>query len=201
MLQDGFLFYWIAWLLWGWLTFLSSKNKSRLIFAGFVLIIIAISNYNFNIMDITISSVPIILLVGSIIYFMNSRRITYNIGATLAVGTGFSGVLIWNQVYSISLFVSTYVLFTLAMILLVAVFARNLNDRVFISLGGMAVGQMVYDFVLWNYGFTQFFGEKVFLDYVALTVAVLLVRNQIETWRLKLKSYVSLYKEKLEKEY
>lgn len=177
MIQDGIIFIWLSWILFCIFTFFYKKTKTRLVFTTFILLMICSINKQIIVFQYQIDLSLIILCIFISLTFIKSMRKFYILSCSIGAAIGFAGLFILIQVFSITLFVSMYVLFPLIAIFLVGFLTRDFKQRLFILVSSATVGKIMYDAILVYYGLQSTFGSNAFLDELMLTVSIFVLRD------------------------
>ncbi|MDL4840788.1 YphA family membrane protein [Aquibacillus rhizosphaerae] len=194
--MDGLFFYWMGWIIWILITFLMKKNRNRTILGLGILILILFSDTIITIGNLDVN-VALILLYFAAMFVLASRKDwIINTIWSLAIVFGYAGILFWEQISPIWLFVPRTIIIPVIGFVFLSFLSRSFVVKCVIWCLGITTGEVIHGLILHSYGFSESIGELAFLDLVFIEIAFLLVNLFIKETRVRL----DLFTQSIEKQ-
>src|SRR5690625_398094 len=149
--MNGFLFYWMSWLLWVIVTFFLNKSKLRTILACWLLIIIFTSNTYVSIDNYTLLLGYVIFFLGVIFIHTLLPRPFYHLFVSFTIMIGYTSILLWKDGSSLSLFIPELIFIPIFSSFLILLLTTKLYSRVITGVLGMSTAELLYGYIIKEY--------------------------------------------------
>ncbi|GAA0444172.1 hypothetical protein GCM10008983_21920 [Lentibacillus halophilus] len=185
-MNDGLIFYWLAWAGCIIVACFMPEGKTRTTFTCFVLILILFADVQlpFGIFHFSLSYV--VLLTVTFYQLARLNRFLFSLLVSFTIMIGYTGLLIWYMLSPIGLFLPKIVWIPLFILLLTIWMIRTFRNRLFCCIAGIVGGEWLYSLILTTYSFSDVIGDMVFLDTVSIVTAALIGQHLLNTGTRKL---------------
>ncbi|MDC3415391.1 hypothetical protein [Aquibacillus salsiterrae] len=191
--MSGLLFYWTGWMFWVIATFLMDKSVLRTFLGCSVLITIISSNqWLVYSDDLKINLSIISLTFCSLLFLAKEKGWLLSTIRALCVLFGYVGILFWEQVSPVWMFLPREIIIPVIGILVVMILTKNYIERGIIWCMGISTGEILHGLILRSYGFSPEIGELAFLDLVFIGFGLLVVIRGIVELRLRMDMFLQL---------
>jgi len=195
VLMNGFLFYWMSWLLWVIVTFFLNKSKLRTILACWLLIIIFTSNTYVSIDNYTLLLGYVIFFLGVIFIHTLLPRPFYHLFVSFTIMIGYTSILLWKDGSSLSLFIPELIFIPIFSSFLILLLTTKLYSRVITGVLGMSTAELLYGFIITEYQVNITIGNLAFFDILFTTITLLFFIDRIQYGLLKSYARLATYKQ------
>jgi hypothetical protein len=191
--MEGSMFYWIAWTLWVYLTFILKRDHAnRLLLSASALIVIILADFQITIIGLKFHAGGLFLLIISYVslYKMKRRFILYYFVSSMIVTIAYAAFrlfeiydpawLIFNEKLMIGVFIAY----------LAAILEKTLRGRFIIMISGTMQGEILFAYILKKYHFSFPIGSFEYLDVFSLTMVLLAGWSCIEAASVFFEKYV-----------
>ncbi len=196
---DGIIFYFTAWGIWILSSFLiDKKQRYRLGFSAWILLLIILSGYYFSIdaVSVSFSAILVVLTVYSLLAKYKNKKLFYFLVCQLI------GVLAYVSFHLFEMFDPVWVIMdrewmlSVMMVLVSLILMRKRFERVLLLASAGIHGEVVNGIIFHSFSFPYTIGSFVYLDVLALAALILLLWNGVEY----ITAYLGSYFNQLEKE-
>ncbi|WP_078546053.1 YphA family membrane protein [Litchfieldia alkalitelluris] len=192
--MEGLYFYWIAWIAWTYATFILEKNRLRILFSAFILIVIILSPYQFVFSTFNVNAVHLLILAISFILIAKKTMIqkVYLLICSLTITIAYVSFQLFELFDPIWLFLDRKWMLAFVLVYLSLMLAKGRKSKVMSLLIGSCQGELLYGFVINKFRFNYEIGSLVFLDVLSISLLIVFI------W-LKLESFIQNIDETLQK--
>ncbi|QHE52530.1 hypothetical protein [Pontibacillus sp. HMF3514] len=177
--MDGIYFLYINWLLWITVYFFMPKSQKRTWISVSLLLLIITASFEVEISFILINASNLFITITSIVIIaLHSKQIRTTCLA-LSVSIGYVGALMWEMVSPVWIFAPRLLIYSLLAFLLVLFIHHSMWLRIAIWGLGASVGEIIYSFILMDYGFQDAVGDKGFLDIYSVVILLIVITNLV----------------------
>lgn len=190
MFFSGFLYYWLIWIALIYVIFFLPKSHLHMCirFVLIGLLIVGTLQLNLGMYTVQMALLYLIVCACIAIYFSNKRILLLIQG--LVIAFVYQTYLLYEQVYSINLFVPSLVTELLLFILIINIFERELAKQCILIALAMPLGRVMYDLLLNTYYFEASLGDLQLLDSYILITFLFISRHKLEQVRKRLNSKI-----------
>src|SRR5699024_6102593 len=161
-MTEHVLYFWFCWLLWVLVTFFMKKSGLRTYFAIWVLITIILADFFLQWNQVIISLPFIALTIGAVILTSRQPRWFFHLAASFSTAIGYATFLFWEMLSPVWFVMPRAILMTMIFGLLISLLVKPLISKITVCLLGMAAGEVIYLFTLFNQGIFTSLGDKSF---------------------------------------
>ncbi|KGX84647.1 YphA family membrane protein [Pontibacillus marinus] len=183
--MDGIYFIYINWLLWVTVYFFMPKSQKRTGISISLLLLIITFSFEIKISFILINVANVCITIISIVVIaMHAKQIRTTCLA-LSVCIGYVGALLWEMVSPVWIFAPRLLVYSLLAFLLMLFISHSMWLRMAIWGLGASVGEIIYSFILMDYGFQDAAGDKGFLDIYSVVIVLIVITSLVgkfTTW-------------------
>ncbi|MEN1969141.1 hypothetical protein WMZ97_13830 [Lentibacillus sp. N15] len=184
-MSDGLIFLWFAWILWIIVTFFMKKGSRRTFFACIILLLICGSNASWAISGYQVTP-SFVILLASLIFFHGVAQSLYLLFASFTICLGYTGILFWEQITPIWMFLPRYVLIPLILIILVSTITNRMDYKLAVGLIGITFGEIYYSLILASYSIQETIGDMAFFDMIFVYLMFLTILEILHKGKLAL---------------
>lgn len=200
MATDGYLFYWLMWILFVICYFFIVDKKQAMPFCYIILALMVLNDINIDVFDSSIQLALVLLVVIGLLYVVRIDNIVLTCSKIFIIMVSFCTVHLWEATYSLSLFIPMIIFQSLTMLFLINILSNTLRVQLIITVLGLSLGQILFDLILLHYGFTSNIGSMYFLDLLTVIVCLLIIRNGLTHFKAYLNSKINQIKTDLEQD-
>lgn len=193
---EGFLFYWISWILWIIITFFMPKGRMRTSFACFILLFIMCSDTSIKWNGITITLSFIVLLFGLLLFHRIARSF-YLMFASFSTCLAYTAILFWAKITPVWLFMPRSILIPLVINTIVIMLVKDFYDRLAVGLLGMAIGELYFSYILASYSINDPMGGMTFMEIIVIFIMLHTVLHSLKVGKYALYAKLQEYQQSL----
>src|SRR5690625_2567552 len=149
--MNGFLFYWMSWLLWIIVTFFLNNGRVRTILACWLLIVMITSRTYVVIDNYTLLLGYVIFFIGIIFIHTLLPRPFYHLFVSFTIMIGYTSILLWKDGTTVSLFIPELIFIPIFSSLLILLLTIKLYLRVITGVHGMSLSVFLYVLLMINF--------------------------------------------------
>ncbi|WP_026584968.1 YphA family membrane protein [Bacillus sp. J33] len=173
--MEGLIFYWVSWVAWVMATFfMDRKNKKRVKFSVWLLVVIILSPYTFSIYGVEMSVAGVFLL-GTFYIFTGGLKKGHKVYFLICT---FIMMMAYVSFHLFELFDPVWVIFPRKWMLAILLFYmaillhKKRQLRLPLILLGSIQGEVLYALILRQFSFPYVIGSLAFFDIIALSAAI-----------------------------
>ena len=166
-MYEQFLYYWLLWIIFIIVTFFIHQSKQRSYILFWLLVIIISSPYQITVQTMQVSIVFFVMFFGSIVLFSFKSISFYRLFGTFTVMICYISLLLWEIITPVWFFMPSYFIITFIIVLLVHLLFHTLYEQVTVSLLGLALGQLMYELIVFSYHLNDEIGSEQFIIQVS----------------------------------
>lgn len=174
-MYEQFIRYWFIWMIVIIVAFFMKNGWRRSLLLVWILLILLLFEVDLNIGNIQISLAFIILFIGSIIFYVHHSFSIYTLIVTFIMMIAFGSILMWAKTTPVWLFMPSYVLIPIIVVMLVIILINSFYLQLTVTLVGITLGQMMFEMILMVYHLSALVGEETFFIHISLAVLLLIV--------------------------
>ena len=196
--MEGIFFYWIAWMVWVYSTFMIKKSRFRLMVSIIVLVIIIVSPYSIHlgIFEINVTIIAFLIICSALLVKKTTIQKVYLLVCTLTITIAYVSFLLFELFDPVWLFIDRKWMLAIILVYLASMLIKERKIRVACVVLGTSQGELLYGFILSHFRFEYVIGSMSYLDITAITSAVIVLWLGVEN----LAQYFDLYFNKTSKE-
>ncbi|MCA1054654.1 hypothetical protein LCM10_06615 [Rossellomorea aquimaris] len=174
--MDGFLFLWVAWALWIYMTFIMGKHtKGRFMYSFIVLSMICLFPYHITIHSYVVHLTTLLLAMIAILHIRNDglRKKLYMLVCAMTIGMSYAGVGMIAIYDPVLMIIDSHMITAFLSMSIGFLFYGRIDQlrSMFLSvLVGSLMGEMMLSISLSKIGFVQIIGGPVYLDILAYMI-------------------------------
>lgn len=194
--MEGIIFYWISWSIWISATFLMSKNNPiRTRLAVYVLILIIISNFQFQLGDFQLygSGIYILLVAYASLRQERKRMILYLSVCSIIVAASYSSFHLYELFDPVWLFMKREWMLGILLCYLSVLMQKKLKFRVIIVMTGAVQGDILNALLLNRHSLPYAIGGFSFLDVCATACSLIFLWSLFENSSKYFEQYLPLH--------
>lgn len=173
--MNGYIFYWVAWLIWIIIVFLKSyKHIHYAIICWLFLLMITLNSYIY-LFSFYISIAFIILFIGLIIIYSNGPINFFRLLTTFTLINIYISLNIWQIVAPIWFVLPAIIIIPFMMSMGAIFLSPSYKERFIHILVSVTFGELFYRLVLNSYYLTNEIGTPLFFDYLAVSFLFIMV--------------------------
>jgi hypothetical protein len=180
---EGEIFYWISWSIWVYLTFIFRKeDPNRLKLSAGILLVIILANFQFSIWGVDINSSGIFLILFCYVAIASgkTKKISYFYLCSFIVSIGYVTFLLFEIFDPVWLILKKEWMMGICLGYLSLLLQKTLKERLLMMISGTIQGEILYAYILSNYGFSNQISSLAYLDAISLTTIMLIGWSCIE---------------------
>lgn len=181
--MEGILFFWVSWMFWVIATFfMDKKNKNRIKFSVWILLLIILSPYTINVFGVKTSTAGIFLLVSLYIFASRLEKLK----KVYFLFCAFILMMAFVSFHLFELFDPVWVIFprewmlALLLVYMSVLLQENRINRVPLIFLGAIQGEILYALILGQYSFPYVIGSLAFFDIMALSASIVGIWSMVE---------------------
>ena len=181
--MSGLMFYWISWSFWVYLTFLADKkNLYRRKLSAIILIVLLLSNFQFNLGEFDIHASGLFLLMICYLFISQEKRgaIFYFFICSLIVSIGYVTFHLFEIFDPVWIIFKKEWMMGICFGYLAILLQKTLKGRLLITICGTMQGEFLYAYTLSKFPFPYEISGFEYLDACALISALLVGWSAIE---------------------
>jgi len=196
--MEGIFFYWIAWMVWVYSTFMLKKSNFRLSVSIIVLVLIIVSPYSIylGIFEINVTIIAFLIICSALLVKKTTIQKVYLLVCTLTITIAYVSFLLFELFDPVWLFIDRKWMLAFILVYLASMLIKDRKIRVICVVLGASQGELLYGFILSHFRFEYVIGSMSYLDITAITSAVIVLWLGVEN----LAQYFDLYFNKTSKE-
>lgn len=187
----GFIFYWLSWLFWGFITFFMGKSPLRTILACLILSSILCSNIYLLIGGYHVLFSFVLLIITSGLLYANLSKPLYHLFVSFILMIGYTAILLWNESSSILLFLPEPFLELLICSILIFLMINGLYNRLVTSVLGIASGEVLHGLILSSYHLPVTIGDLDFFVTLYMIILCLVLVHIFQKGKTQLFTFVN----------
>lgn len=151
----------------------------------FVIIGINVYISLFNSLEISFSFV--ILIIGSLIYYVMFPLSIYKLVTTFTLMVWYVALLMWEKITPVWYIVSSTILIPFFISFIIILLVKPLLEQLAIVLVGLSIGQLVFGFILISYQLHHVLAEIHFFIYLYISILFIIVFHFLQDILLQMK--------------
>lgn len=177
-IMDGLFFLYINWMLWVVLFFLMPNSQMRMWISNCLLLLIITSSFEVQVSPISVTLANLLIIVVSLfIIAIHSRQHIRTACLALSVCIGYVGALMWEMVSPVWIFAPRLLIYSVLAFMLMLLISDSMWLRIAIWGLGSSVGEIVYSFLLIDFGFHEPVGDLAYLDIYSLVIFLIVITS------------------------
>ncbi|WP_226034672.1 YphA family membrane protein [Aquibacillus saliphilus] len=184
--MDGYIFYWISWILWIIITFIMVKDNYRTYLALWLLTLIALSNSEVVIGVTKINAAIFILFFGALILLSKTSNWILNIIRSLCLVFGYVGVLFWEQISPVWLVIPRLIMIPVIGFIFLSFLTNENVDKLAVWCLGITTGEVLHSLILNSYGFNEYIGDMAYFDLLFTAIGLIVMVTFLQDVRSRL---------------
>ena len=196
-MTEHVLYFWFCWLLWVLVTFFMKKSGLRTYFAIWVLITIILADFFLQWNQVIISLPFIALTIGAVILTSRQPRWFFHLAASFSTAIGYATFLFWEMLSPVWFVMPRAILMTMIFGLLISLLVKPLISKITVCLLGMAAGEVIYLFTLFNQGILTALGDKSFFINLFTLLLFFITAHTLHRIKEKIFDHTEKYKERM----
>ncbi|HJV16688.1 MAG TPA: hypothetical protein VJ546_04770 [Bacillales bacterium] len=181
--MEGEIFYWISWSIWVYLTFIFRKeDPNRLKLSASILLVIILANFQFLIWGFEINSSGIFLILFCYVAkaCVKTKKMSYFYLCSFIISIAYVTFLLFEIFDPVWLILKKEWMMGICLSYLSLLLQKTLKERLLMMISGTIHGEILYAFILSNYGFSNPISSLAYLDAISLTTIMLIGWSCIE---------------------
>lgn len=192
--MEGLLFYWIFWLLWIFFTFIVNKQHTyRLKLSVAVLAVIIFADFHYPIagFDLNMGGLLLLFLVYLSLDHEKTSKVIYFFISSFIVTIAYVAFHLFEIFDPVWIIVNKDWMIGICIGYLVILLQKKLKARLLIIISGMMQGEILFAYILSNYGFPYQVGSLECLDALALASLLQIGWSYIEYIALLFEGFIN----------
>ena len=196
--MEGIFFYWIAWMVWVYSTFMLKKSNFRLSVSIIVLVLIIVSPYSIylGIFEINVTIIAFLIICSALLVKKTTIQKVYLLVCTLTITIAYVSFLLFELFDPVWLFIDRKWMLAFILVYLASMLIKDRKIRVICVVLGASQGELLYGFILSHFRFEYVIGSMGYLDVTAISSAIIVLWLGVEN----LAQYFDIYFNKTSKE-
>lgn len=155
------------------------KSQKRTWISVGLLLFIITSSFEVKISFILINAANLLITIISIVIIAIHPKQIRTSCLALSICIGYVGALMWEMVSPVWIIAPRFLIYSLLAFVLVLVIGDSMWLRIAIWGLGASVGEIIYSFILIEYGFQDAAGDKGFLDIYSFVILLIVITNLV----------------------
>lgn len=196
--MNGYVFYWVAWLVWIIITFFQTHRHIHYIIICWLFSLMITLNYYVTLFQLDISIAFIILLIGAIVFYGQAQLTFQRLITTYTLMITYLSLKIWNVIAPIWFVIPTIIAIPFIISMSAITLSQSTKQRLIHILFSMTCGELFYSFILRSYHLNNQIGSISFFDYLAISIFIIVCVHILHLILLFLKrTSISFYQKAL----
>lgn len=189
MVYEQFLYFWFVWIIFIIVAFFMKNGKKRSFLLFWILLLIFISQTYVTIGAIQFSFAYFVLLIGSIIFFIQHSLSWYNLMVAFCVVIGYVSLLIWEKITPIWFFMPSFFQIPVLIVMIVLLLVQSYDSQITSAILGLILGRIIFELLLIVYRLHDVVGEETFFIHISLTVLFIIVVRLMQSITSKIANF------------
>lgn len=190
-MNGQFLFYWLSWFMVIIVYFFVQRSYIRDYFLyTLFLIMLLIHVYIPLFGHMYVTGSFIVLCISALFYFIRLQLSYYDIFVTITVIFCYLGLLLWEKVAPIWFVMNPVMMIPLIVCTLILILVTSFPKRIAISLLGLAIGHLLFGYILLEYGLSERQGGHPFFILVFIHILMLIICHIVTLLLQRMKTYI-----------